>query len=188
VAERPVVLPPVNRLVAGSNPAQGAKHINSLKGANRPLKYAGVPLGYQASNGNVAANTTYLSKKRSRPLLTTDGGTLRTVSDARVYMLALASNGNARPNCSLPRPTSALSVQIASVCPLSADFVAEVAEEGGRLCLGAEHELDLEGDYADDRQRDQSDLTLTSHMGQTAEVAVRRAWPTCAGSERLLPA
>ncbi len=48
--------------------------------------------------------------------------------------------------------------------------------------------LDLEGDYADDRQRDQRDLTLTSHMGRTAEVAVRRAWPTCAGSERLLPA
>jgi hypothetical protein len=24
--------------------------------------------------------------------------------------------------------------------PLMADFVAEVAEEGGRLCLGAEHE------------------------------------------------
>ena len=35
--------------------------------------------------------------------------------------------------------------------------------------------LDLEGDYADDRQRDQRDLTLTSHMGRTAEVAVRRA-------------
>src|SRR6266699_2491915 len=27
-----------------------------------------------------------------------------------------------------------------SLSPLSADFVAEVAEEGGRLCLGAEHE------------------------------------------------
>ena len=26
------------------------------------------------------------------------------------------------------------------VCPLLADFVAEVAEEGGPLCLGAEHE------------------------------------------------
>jgi hypothetical protein len=48
--------------------------------------------------------------------------------------------------------------------------------------------LDLEGDYADDRQRDQRDLTLTSHMGRTAEVAVRRAWPTCAGFERLLSA
>jgi hypothetical protein len=30
--------------------------------------------------------------------------------------------------------------QVVSVCLLSADFVAEVAEEGGPLCLGAEHE------------------------------------------------
>ena len=57
-----------------------------------------------------------------------------------------------------------------------------------RCALAPNTSLDLEGDYADDRQRDQRDLTLTSHMGRTAEVAVRRAWPTCAGSERLLPA
>jgi hypothetical protein len=75
-----------------------------------------------------------------------------------------------------------------AACPLSADFVAEVAEEGGRCALAPNTSLDFEGDYADDRQRDQRDLTLTSHMGRTAEVAVRRAWPTCAGSERLLPA
>jgi hypothetical protein len=37
-----------------------------------------------------------------------------------------------------------------------ADFVAEVAEERGPLCLGAELEPNLEGDYADDRQRDYS--------------------------------
>src|ERR1700745_2675233 len=57
-----------------------------------------------------------------------------------------------------------------------------------RYAFGPNSSLDLEGDYANDRQRDQRDLTLTSHMGRTAEVAVRRAWPTCAGSERLLPA
>jgi hypothetical protein len=59
---------------------------------------------------------------------------------------------------------------------------------GARCALAPNTSLNLEGDYADDRQRDQRDLTLTSHMGRTAEVAVRRAWPTCAGSERLLPA
>src|SRR5262245_23749062 len=57
-----------------------------------------------------------------------------------------------------------------------------------RCALAPNTSLNLEGDYADDRQRDQGDLTLTSHMRRTAEVAVRRAWPTCAGSERLLPA
>ena len=57
-----------------------------------------------------------------------------------------------------------------------------------RCALAPNTSLDFEGDYADDRQRDQRDLTLTSHMRRTAEVPVRRAWPTCAGSERLLPA
>jgi hypothetical protein len=46
----------------------------------------------------------------------------------------------------------------------------------------------LRGTTLTTRQRDQRDLALTSHMRRTAEVAVRRAWPTCAGSERLLPA
>jgi len=32
---------------------------------------------------------TYLSQKLTRPLVTKDGGTLRTVLDARSYMLAL---------------------------------------------------------------------------------------------------
>ena len=31
----------------------------------------------------------YLSQKLTRPLVTKDGGTLRTVTDARAYMLAL---------------------------------------------------------------------------------------------------
>ena len=31
----------------------------------------------------------YLSQKLTRPLLTKDGGTLRTIRDARTYMLAL---------------------------------------------------------------------------------------------------
>src|ERR1700757_3682140 len=57
-----------------------------------------------------------------------------------------------------------------------------------RCALAPNTSLNLEGDYADDRQREQRDLTLTSHMRRTAEVAVRRAWPTCAGSERLPPA
>src|SRR5262249_61156765 len=57
-----------------------------------------------------------------------------------------------------------------------------------RCALAPNTSLNLEGDYADDRQRDQGDLTLTSHMRRAPEVAVRRAWPTCAGSERLLPA
>jgi hypothetical protein len=32
----------------------------------------------------------YLSKKLTRPLPTKDGGTLRTVADARAYMLGLS--------------------------------------------------------------------------------------------------
>ena len=34
----------------------------------------------------------YLSKKLTRPLVTKDGGTLRTVLDARTYMLALSKD------------------------------------------------------------------------------------------------
>jgi hypothetical protein len=34
----------------------------------------------------------YLSKKLTRPLATKDGGTLRTVLDARAYMLRLPKN------------------------------------------------------------------------------------------------
>jgi hypothetical protein len=34
----------------------------------------------------------YLSKKLSRPLRTKDGGVLRTVLDARTYMLALSED------------------------------------------------------------------------------------------------
>jgi len=58
----------------------------------------------------------YLSQKLTQPLPTKDGGTLRTVLDARTYMLALskgrevALNGNGQPNCfsrKLLLPTSA---------------------------------------------------------------------------------
>ena len=47
----------------------------------------------------------YLSQKLTRPIPTKEGGTLRTILDARAYMLALPSgarqgpNGNARLNC-----------------------------------------------------------------------------------------
>jgi hypothetical protein len=47
----------------------------------------------------------YLQTKLTRPLPTKDGGTLRTVLDARTHMLALSqignttSNGNALANC-----------------------------------------------------------------------------------------
>ena len=41
-------------------------------------------------------------------------------------------SGGARPHAACGRR--------ARMSPLMADFVAEVAEEGGRLCLGAEHE------------------------------------------------
>jgi hypothetical protein len=34
----------------------------------------------------------YLSQKLTRPLVTKDGGTLRTVLDARAYMLALSKD------------------------------------------------------------------------------------------------
>jgi hypothetical protein len=36
-----------------------------------------------------AVSSAYLSRKLTRPLVTKDGGTLRTVLDARAYMLAL---------------------------------------------------------------------------------------------------
>jgi hypothetical protein len=35
-------------------------------------------------------SSAYLSKKLTRPLATKDGGTLRTILDARVYMLRLS--------------------------------------------------------------------------------------------------
>ena len=45
------------------------------------------------------------------------------------------------------------------------------------------------GDYSNDCQRDfGDDLTLTLSMRPRAEAAVPQAWPTCGGSERLLPA
>jgi hypothetical protein len=55
----------------------------------------------------------YLQTKLTRPLPTKDGGTLRTVLDARTYMLGLskdrccANNGNAPASCYLPKPMSA---------------------------------------------------------------------------------
>jgi len=38
----------------------------------------------------------YLSRKLTRPLVTKDGGTLRTVLDARTYMLALPKDRERR--------------------------------------------------------------------------------------------
>jgi len=38
----------------------------------------------------------YLSQKLTRPILTKDGGTLRTVLDARAYMLALSKDRERR--------------------------------------------------------------------------------------------
>jgi hypothetical protein len=38
----------------------------------------------------------YLSQKLTRPLVTKDGGTLRTVKDARAYMLALSKQRETR--------------------------------------------------------------------------------------------
>ena len=38
----------------------------------------------------------YLSKKLTQPLVTKDGGALRTVLDARTYMLALSKNRERR--------------------------------------------------------------------------------------------
>jgi len=38
----------------------------------------------------------YLSQKLTRPLVTKDGGTLRTVLDARAYMLALSKDRERR--------------------------------------------------------------------------------------------
>ena len=60
-----------------------------------------------------AVSQGYLSRKLSRPLPTKDGGTLRTVLDARAYMLrrigSEAPGGKGQPNYSLRRPMSALS-------------------------------------------------------------------------------
>jgi hypothetical protein len=39
----------------------------------------------------------YLTQKLTRPLRTKDGGTLRTVLDARTYMLALSADREHRP-------------------------------------------------------------------------------------------
>ena len=41
-------------------------------------------------------STAYLSQKLTRPLPTKDGGTLRTVLDARTYMLALSKQRETR--------------------------------------------------------------------------------------------
>jgi hypothetical protein len=62
-----------------------------------------------------AVSRAYLSRKLTRPLATKDGGTLRTVLDARAYMFRLSKDrersagGKGRPNYSLRRPMSALS-------------------------------------------------------------------------------
>src|SRR5262245_48820464 len=99
-------------------------------------------------------------------------------------------NRTNRPNTWLHRPTCKREEK---PCQLGAVHTWQISlqkspRRKAPCALAPNTSLNLEGDYADDRQRDQGDLTLTSHMRRTAEVAVRRAWPTCAGSERLLPA
>jgi hypothetical protein len=42
--------------------------------------------------GTMLLRPAYLSQKLDRPLATKDGGTLRTVLDARTYMLALSED------------------------------------------------------------------------------------------------
>jgi hypothetical protein len=51
-----------------------------------------VPLPGYASGVSPA----YLSQKLTRPLVTKDGGTLRTILDARAYMLALSNDRERR--------------------------------------------------------------------------------------------
>jgi hypothetical protein len=80
-----------------------------------------------------------------------------------------------------------------SGCPLSADFVAEVAEEESGRGRRAKLSLPLAGesgggDYSTDSNATWRDLTLTPRMRPRAEAAVPRTWPTCGGSERWLPA
>ena len=48
-----------------------------------------IPLPGRLCSGGVTA---YLSRKLTRPLPTKDGGTLRTVLDARAYMLRLSKD------------------------------------------------------------------------------------------------
>jgi hypothetical protein len=48
----------------------------------------------------------YLKAKLTRPIATKDGGTLRTVGDARAYMLALPNAGRCAGAGSAPRPCS----------------------------------------------------------------------------------
>src|SRR5262249_47209890 len=43
-----------------------------------------------------AVSPAYLSQKLTRPLVTKDGGTLRTILDARAYMLALSKDRERR--------------------------------------------------------------------------------------------
>src|SRR5258708_37105956 len=82
-------------------------------------------------------------------------------------------------------------------CPLSADFVAEVADESRKLrrrSAGAVayHSLRwkrwLEATALAPSTRLQRDLTLIPRMGRPAVAAGRRAWPACGGSARWLPA
>src|SRR5258707_14520452 len=80
---------------------------------------------------------------------------------------------------------------------ISADFVAEVADESRKLrgrSAGAVayHSLRwkrwLEATALAPSTRLQRDLTLIPRMGRPAVAAGRRAWPACGGSARWLPA
>ena len=97
--------------------SQGRLPENATGEAHRTLERYSAALAAAADShfpsGYVAGvSPSYLSRKLTRPLPTKDGGTLRTVLDARAYMLALSKqrarqggNGNGRPNCCLARPT-----------------------------------------------------------------------------------
>ena len=78
-----------------------------------------------------------------------------------------------------------------------ADFVAEVTQQRPRLRPGCELRLAatasleaMAGVIALTYQRNLQggDLSLTRHMERLAVAGGRRAWPTCEGSARSLPA
>jgi len=78
-----------------------------------------------------AVSPAYLSQKLTRPLPTKDGGTLRTVLDARTYMLALPQR----------RETTAQWQRAAELLLAQAD-VAEVSKQV-ELALFFDAKLDL---------------------------------------------
>ena len=80
--------------------------------------------------------------------------------------------------------------ELASICPLSADFVVKVAEEEQRVWREARSLAYTQSGGWGVRLPTRLGVTLalTPQMGRAAEVALRQAWPTCGGSERWPPA